>query len=56
MSTEKVLLTNLIDKYANLQRLKVADDIYVELDYQIAVTMTKLSYMGVNVKNITLDK
>ncbi len=54
--TEKELITVLIDKYTDLQRIKKAnkDIINEELEYQIRVTTAKLFSMGVNVEDLTL--
>lgn len=54
--TEKELIAVLIDKYTDLQRIKKAnkDTPNEELDYQIKVTIAKLSSMGVNVEDLTL--
>lgn len=54
--TEKELVTILIDKYTDLQRIKKAnkDAPNEELEYQIKATTAKLSSMGVNVENLTL--
>ncbi len=54
--TEKELITVLIDKYTDLQRIKKANrhTPNEELDYQIKVTTAKLSSMGVNVEDLTL--
>ena len=54
--TEKELITILIDKYTDLQRIKKAngDTKNTELDYQIKVTVAKLSSLGVSVEDITL--
>ena len=54
--TEKELITVLIDKYTDLQRIKKANN-NVEneaLEYQIRATTAKLSSMGVNVEDLTL--
>ena len=54
--TEKELITVLIDKYTDLQRIKKANN-YVEneeLEYQIRATTAKLSSMGVDVEDLTL--
>ena len=44
------------DKYTDLQRIKNAngDTVNRELDYQIKVTIAKLSSLGVSVEDITL--
>lgn len=54
--TEKELITVLIDKYTDLQRIKKAnrDTPNEELEYQIKVTTAKLSSMGVKVEDLTL--
>lgn len=54
--TEKELITILIDKYTDLQRIKKAngDTKNAELDYQLKVTVAKLSSLGVSVEDITL--
>ena len=54
--SEKELITVLIDKYTDLQRIKKAnkDTPNEELEYQIRVTTAKLSSMGVNVEDLTL--
>ena len=50
--TEKELITVLIDKYTDLQRIKRANN--QELEYQIKVTIAKLASLGVSVEDITL--
>ena len=54
--TEKELITVLIDKYTDLQRIKKANSNVEneELEYQIRATTAKLSSMGVNVEDLTL--
>lgn len=54
--TEKELITVLIDKYTDLQRIKKANNNVEneELEYQIGATTAKLSSMGVNVEDLTL--
>ena len=54
--TEKELITVLIDKYTDLQRIKKANNNVEneELEYQIRATTAKLSSMGVNVEELTL--
>lgn len=54
--TDKELVTVTIDRYTDLQRIKKANGDYVneELEYQIKVTVAKLSSMGVSVEDITL--
>ena len=53
---DKELITVLIDKYTDLQRIKKAnkDTPNEELEYQIKTTTAKLSSMGINVEDLTL--
>lgn len=51
------LVTNTIDTYVNLQRIKAVNTCEnSELDYQIKVTEAKLSALGVNVKDLSFNK
>ena len=54
--TEKELITVLIDKYTDLQRIKKANNNVEneELEYQIRATTAKLSSMGVDGEDLTL--
>ncbi len=54
--TDKELITVTIDRYTDLQRIKKANGAQEnpELDYQLKVTVAKLSSMGVSVEDITL--
>ncbi|MBO5472560.1 MAG: hypothetical protein J6A08_02035 [Lachnospiraceae bacterium] len=54
--TDRELITVTIDRYTDLQRIKKANGDYdnPELDYQIKVTLAKLSSFGVSVEDITL--
>ena len=54
--TREELISVTIDKYTDLQRIKKANGNVVnkELDYQIKVTVAKLSSLGVSVEDITL--
>ena len=54
--TEKELITVLIDKYTDLQRIKRANNGVEnqELEYQIKVTIAKLTSLGVSMEDITL--
>ena len=47
--TEKELITIMIDKYTDLQRIKKANGDYenTELDYQLRVIKNKLSALGI---------
>lgn len=55
MSKEE-LISITIDKYTDLQRIKKANGEVEnkELDYQIKVTVAKLSSLGISVEDITL--
>ncbi len=46
-----------IDQYGNLQRIKKANNGHEnkELDYLLKLTVAKLSSLGVNVEDITLE-
>ena len=54
--TEKELITFTIDTYMNLQRIKKENGTQdnKELDYQLRGVVAKLSFMGVNVEDLTL--
>ena len=52
--TEKQLAAVLIDKYADLQRIKTAADRDHEIEYQIRTTKAKLEALGIVTEN--LDK
>ena len=47
MPTEKEMINTLIDRYADLQRLKSAQDTQKEIDYQIALIKAKLESCGI---------
>lgn len=47
MPTEKEMISNLIDKYTDLQRIKNAADLEKEVDYQLKVTKAKLESFGI---------
>lgn len=55
--TREELISITIDKYTDLQRIKrangnVRND---ELEYQLKVTVAKLSSLGISVEDITLN-
>lgn len=56
MPSDKEMINNLIDSYANYQRIKKANHGHEneELDYLIKITAAKLSSLGVPVEDITL--
>ena len=55
--SDKELITITIDRYAELQRIKQSNGTQEnkELDYSIKLTVAKLSSLGVNVEDITLQ-
>ena len=55
-TSREEIICMLIDKYADLQRIKKANGSVKneELEYQIKGTVAKLSSMGVSVEDITL--
>lgn len=54
--TREELISLTIDKYTDLQRIKKANvnTENKELDYQLKVTIAKLSSLGISVEDITL--
>ena len=54
--THEELISLTIDKYTDLQRIKKANGNTEnkELDYQLKVTIAKLSSLGISVEDITL--
>lgn len=55
--TEKELITITIDTYMNLQRIKKENGTQKnkELEYQLKGVAAKLSSMGVNVEDLTME-
>ena len=54
MSDDNWMLSNLIDTYSNLQRIKKADDIEKELDYQLTLVKAKLESFGIVTSELDL--
>lgn len=54
MPSDKEMINNLIDTYANLQRIKKADDIEKELDYQLTLAKAKLEFFGIVTSDLEL--
>ncbi len=54
--TREELISLTIDKYTDLQRIKKANGNTEnkELDYQLKVTIAKLSSLGISVEDLTL--
>ncbi|WP_201757282.1 hypothetical protein [Colidextribacter sp. OB.20] len=55
--SDKELVTMTIEHYGDLQRIKQANGDYENpaLDYVLKLTIAKLSSLGVNVEDITLN-
>lgn len=55
--TREELISITIDKYTDLQRIKRANGNVKndELDYQLKITIAKLSSFGISVEDITLS-
>lgn len=53
--TDKELVTIMIDKFNDLQRLKVAPNIDKELNNQIKYVKAKLDAMGIVTEDLVLD-
>lgn len=52
---EKEMVNNLIDKYADLQRIKKAEKaVNEELEYQLKVTKAKLESFGIIIEDLEL--
>ncbi|MDE7476422.1 MAG: hypothetical protein K2M91_00485 [Lachnospiraceae bacterium] len=54
MPSDKEMINNLIDVYANLQRIKKADDIEKELEYQLTLVRAKLESFGIVTSELEL--
>lgn len=54
MPSDKEMIINLIDTYSNLQRIKNADNVEKELDYQIKILKTKLESFGIVTTDLDL--
>lgn len=52
--TEKEQITQLIDQYTNLQRIKAADDQAKEIEYQLTAIKSKLETFGIVTENLDL--
>lgn len=47
MPSDKEMINNLIDNYTSLQRIKTADDVQKEIEYQLMVLKAKLESFGI---------
>ena len=54
MPSDKEMINNLIDTYANLQRIKKAEDIEKELDYQLTLVKAKFKLFGITTSELDL--
>ncbi len=54
MPSEKEMINSLIDKYADLQRIKKSDNLEKEVDYQLKVTKAKLESFGIVTENLDI--
>lgn len=54
MPSDKEMINNLIDNYISLQRIKTAQDIQKELDYQLKVLKAKLESFGIVTTDLDL--
>ena len=52
---EKEMINNLIDKYADLQRIKKSDNIEKEVDYQLCLTKAKLESFGIITSELDMN-
>lgn len=52
--TESKQLDSLIDTFANLQRIRTADDWKKEIDYQITLVKAKLEAKGIVTENLEI--
>lgn len=54
MPSDKEMINNLIDRYADLQRIRSANDMEKELAYQLMLTKAKLESFGIPTENLTM--
>lgn len=56
MPSDKEMLKNLIDTYSNLQRIKNADNVEKELDYQLTLVKAKWGSFGIVTSELDIKK
>ena len=56
MPSDKEMINNLIDTYSNLQRIKNADNVEKELDYQLTLVKAKLESFGIVTSDLDIKK
>lgn len=54
MPSDKEMINNLIDRYADLQRIRSADDREKELEYQLMITKAKLESFGIPLEELSM--
>jgi len=54
MPSDKEMINNLIDRYADLQRIKSAKDMEKEIAYQLMITKAKLEYFGIPTEELAM--
>lgn len=54
MPSDKEMINNLIDNYTSLQRIKKADDVQKELEYQLKILKAKLESFGIITSDLDL--
>ncbi len=56
MPSDKEMINNLIDTYSNLQRIKNADNVEKELEYQLTLVRAKLESFGIVTSELDIKK
>ena len=54
MPSEKEMINNLIDHYADLQRIRSAKDMEKEIAYQLMITKAKLESFAIPTEELTM--
>lgn len=54
MPTEKEMISNLIDKFTDLQRIKHSTDPEKELNYQLKITKAKLESFNIITEDLEI--
>lgn len=56
MPSDKEMINNLIDTYSNLQRIKNAENVEKELEYQLTLVKAKLESFGIVTSELDFKK
>ena len=56
MPSDREMINNLIDTYSNLQRIKNAENVEKELDYQLTLVKAKLESFGIVTSELDIKK